>query len=90
MTTIAQQNTHTTVTSVNNKVNRPLPQSIRSIIRGDILAGVPRSETQAKISKFHPTTAACSKFSKHYGWYKGQLKKEEKNGSLTTAEIVSE
>jgi hypothetical protein len=88
MTTIAQQNTHTTVTSTNNKVNRPLPQSIRSIIRGDILAGVPKSETQAKINKFHPTTAACSKFAKHYGWYKGQIKKEETNGA--SLPIVSE
>lgn len=81
--TAAEQSTHTTITVDANadNVNRPLPQSIRSIIRGDILAGVATSETRKKIETLHPTTAACKKFSKHYAWYKGQIKKEEKNGA---------
>lgn len=87
MTTIAEQSTHTTVTTQSKKVNNPLPLSIRQTIRGDILAGVPKSETQAKITKFHPTTAACSKFAKHYGWYKGQLKKEAKLGTIAPEQV---
>lgn len=88
MTTVAETNTHTTVTTTNPDVQRPLPPSIRSIIRGDILAGIAKSETRAKIATLHPTTAANLKFAKHYGWYKGQLKKEEKNGTMTTDMIV--
>lgn len=78
--TAAQQATHTTITVENNAddVNRPLPPSIRSIIRGDIMAGTPVSETRKKIDTLHAETAACKKFSKHYAWYKGQLKKEGK------------
>lgn len=89
--TAAQQSTHTTITVENdeNSVNRPLPPSIRSIIRGDILNGVAQSETRKKIETLHPETAACKKFSKHYAWYKGQIKKEEKNGTLKTNDIVS-
>lgn len=81
--TVATQNTHTTVTTENNpdEVSRPLPPSVRSIIRGDILAGIATSETRKKIETLHPETAACKKFSKHYAWYKGQIKKEEKNGA---------
>ena len=52
--------------------------SIRSIIRGDILANVPKSETAAKIAEFHADKQANLKFAKHYAWYKGQLKKENK------------
>lgn len=82
MTGIAEQLTHTTVTlDANDKVNRPLPQSIRSIIRGDILAGVAVSETRKKIETLHASSKAAEKFSKHYAWYKGQIKKEEKNGA---------
>lgn len=90
MTGIAQQATHTTVTldSTTDKVNQPLPPSIRSIIRGDILAGVAVSETRKRIEALHPTTKACEKFSKHYAWYKGQIKKEEKNGA--SLPLVSE
>lgn len=87
MTTVAQQSTHTTVTTQSKKVNNPLPLSIRQTIRGDILAGVPKSETQAKINKFHPTTAACAKFNKHYGWYRGQIKKEEQSGTIATEQV---
>lgn len=76
--TAAQQATHTTITVENNadEHNRPLPPSIRSIIRGDILNGIPTSETRKKIETLHAETAACKKFSKHYAWYKGQIKKE--------------
>lgn len=82
MTGIAEQATHTTVTlSASDKVNQPLPPSIRSIIRGDIIKGVPQSETKRKIMEWHATSKAAEKFAKHYGWYKGQIKKEEKNGA---------
>lgn len=88
MTTVAESSTHVTVTSSAESVERPLPPSIRSIIRGDILAGVAKSETQRKIDLFHSTSAASKKFAKHYGWYKGQIKKEEKNGA--SLPLVSE
>ena len=89
MTGIAEQTTHTTITlDAGAKVNQPLPPSIRSIIRGDILAGTPQSETKAKIMQWHASSKAAEKFSKHYGWYKGQIKKEEKNGA--SLPLVSE
>lgn len=75
--THAESTTHATITVVAPAV-KPVPPSIRSIIRGDILAGVPKSETQARITQFHGESAAASKFAKHYGWYKGQIKKEGK------------
>lgn len=79
---IAEQSTHSTVTlDAGDKVNQPLPPSIRSIIRGDILAGVAQSVTKDKILTLHARSKAAEKFSKHYGWYKGQIKKEEKNGA---------
>lgn len=75
--TVATQNTHTTITAPGTDV-RPLPPSIRSIIRNDIMEGVAKSETARKIAEWHAETAANTKFAKHYAWYKGQLKKEGK------------
>lgn len=74
MTTTNSQ-THTTTTST-EVVIRPAPMSIRQIICGDILAGTPKSETKAKIEKFHGESAANAKFSVHYAWYKGKMKKD--------------
>jgi len=73
--THTESSTHATITVV-APAQKPVPPSIRSIIRGDILAGIPKSETQARVLAFHPESAATAKFAKHYGWYKGQVKKE--------------
>ena len=83
--TVTESATHVTVTTPNDAL-RPTPPSIRSIIRGDILAGIPKSETQARVLAFHPESAATAKFAKHYGWYKGQVKKE---GKLPAAKPVA-
>ena len=67
--------THTTVTIVPAIPTLPAVPSIRNLILTGIRNNEPKAETFAKVSKFHPNSAATQKFAKHYAWYKGWLKK---------------
>lgn len=57
--------------------------SIRQICQSAIIAAVrePAAEPELKamakglIERYHPTSQALPKFSKHYGWYKATMKK---------------
>lgn len=73
-TTHTATHTVTTTPAVNGGVDAP--KSIRQIMMQGILAGTPKHEVKAEVDKLHPGSAASTKFSKHYGWYKSTMKKD--------------
>jgi len=86
MSYVATTATHTVVTTpVRGASDVP---SIRRIMVRGILLGTPKAEVEAEVVKYHGASAGATKFAKHYGWYKADMKKNAPAYAKLVAEFT--